>query len=314
MRLIKFIPLILLGLSSCIVSKKKFDEVNARKSKLEVEKAECEALVEELVADTTELNALIREMDSLNALLAEDTTQLNNQLEDLSDRFEKLMATANKDARNLSKQLEKAAALQRELEAKDKKLVEDEEKIATLLADLEAREKRVNELEALIDQQEAAVNKLKDDISKALLSFNDDELTVEMKDGKVYISLAEQLLFKSGSYNVDSKGKSALDKLANAIKDNGDIEIMVEGHTDNVPMRGSGPIADNWDLSVKRATSIVKILVNSGVKPEQVVAAGRGEFKPKVANDTAENKAKNRRTEIIVSPNLDELFKLLDMK
>ena len=144
-------------------------------------------------------------------------------------------------------------------------------------------------------------------------NFKENDLTVKVKNGKVYVSLAEQLLFGSGSIEVDQKGVGALQQLAKALKDQRDINIMVEGHTDNVPIsKKSAYMQDNWDLSVMRATSITKILVKGGVAPKQIVAAGKGEFSPLMSNDTPQNKQKNRRTEIIITPDLDELFKLLE--
>jgi chemotaxis protein MotB len=129
----------------------------------------------------------------------------------------------------------------------------------------------------------------------------------------VYVSLAEQLLFGSGSIDVDTKGVGALQQLAKAIKDQRDINILIEGHTDNVPIsKKSQYMADNWDLSVMRATSITKILTKAGVTPQQITASGRGEYVPLAANDSPQNKQKNRRTEIIITPNLDELFKILN--
>ncbi len=146
-----------------------------------------------------------------------------------------------------------------------------------------------------------------------MLSFKDGGITVNVKNGKVYVSLAEQLLFGSGSIEVDSKGVTALQQLAKAIKDQRDINILVEGHTDNVPIsKKSQYMQDNWDLSVMRATSITKILTKAGVSSSQITPSGRGEFSALAANDTPQNKQKNRRTEIIITPNLDELFKILE--
>jgi chemotaxis protein MotB len=147
-----------------------------------------------------------------------------------------------------------------------------------------------------------------------LVGFKSDELSVELKNGKVYVSLAEKLLFKSGSAMVDPKGKEALGKLAAVQEKNPDIDVMIEGHTDNVPLI-PGKFDDNWDLSVSRATSIVRILTeDNNVEPKRVTAAGRSEFVPLVSNDTPEGKARNRRTEIILSPKLDELFQILNSK
>ena len=154
---------------------------------------------------------------------------------------------------------------------------------------------------------------MKKRVTDALLNFNENELTVEVKNGKVYVSLAEKLLFGSGSKKVDAQGANALKQLAAALKGNSEINIMVEGHTDNVPIsRASQYMNDNWDLSVMRATSIVRILVSNGVSPETITASGRGEFSPVAVNNTPENKALNRRTEIILTPKLDELFQILE--
>lgn len=314
-----FLIIIVASLSSCIVSKKKYDELNSRKSDLEVALAECNELSKELTKDTTEMSETIGNLTSEKENLIVDTAKLGFTLRDLSGRHKKLMRSANADAKNLGSMLEKVGKLngeletkEKELEKKDLQLQEDQAKIDSLNNNLEAREKRIAELEARMKEQESAVGQLKDKVSKALLSFNDDELKVELKNGKVYVSLAEDLIFKSGSYTVETKGQGAIKKLANALKDNNDIDIVVEGHTDDVPMRGSGPISDNWDLSVRRATSIVKVLTKAGVVPTHVTAAGRGEHLPKVEGKTKEARAKNRRTEIIISPKLDELFKLLD--
>ncbi len=306
-------------LSSCVVSKKKYDELNARKSELEVEKANCDEHVKALMQDSIDLsNALVKKTKENEALVV-DTAKLGYQLNEIREELKQLQDVSNKDAKLLSQQLSKVGKLNQELDKKEKELAEknaqlqkDQEEIEKLQQGLEAREQRVKELENMMSEQEKSVNKLKSKISEALLSFNDDELTVELKDGKVYVSLAEQLLFQSGKYDVDQKGIGALDKLAKALKDQKDIDIIVEGHTDDVPMNAPGPISDNWDLSVKRATSIVKVLTKAGLDPTHVTAAGRAEFSPKVEGKTKEARAKNRRTEIIISPNLDELFKLLE--
>ena len=150
-------------------------------------------------------------------------------------------------------------------------------------------------------------------IQQQALNFKENDLTVKVKNGKVYVSLAEDLLFKSGSIDIDAKGAGALQQLAKALKDQRDIQVMIEGHTDNVPIsKKSTYLEDNWDLSVLRATSISKILIGAGMLPKQITAAGKGEFAPLAANDNAQNKQKNRRTEIIVTPNRDELFKILE--
>jgi len=172
--------------------------------------------------------------------------------------------------------------------------------------------KRLKNLQDLIQAQKDVMNKLKKNISDALINFKADELSVYIKDGKVYVSLQEKLLFKSGSAVVDPKGKEALGTLAKVLNSTPDINIMIEGHTDTLPIK-SPQFQDNWALSTARATSIVRILTTSyTVNPHSIIASGRGEFYPVKSNDTSDGRASNRRTEIILSPNLNELFRLLD--
>ncbi len=172
--------------------------------------------------------------------------------------------------------------------------------------------KRLKNLQDLIQSQKDVMNKLKKSIGDALVNFNADELSVYIKDGKVYVSLQEKLLFKSGSDVVDPKGREALGALAQVLNNTRDINIMIEGHTDTIPINRDR-FQDNWALSTARATSIVRILTKDYmVDPHNITAAGRSKYYPIQSNDTPEGKAANRRTEIIISPNLTDLFKLLD--
>jgi len=178
---------------------------------------------------------------------------------------------------------------------------------------LERGQRRVDELEGIIRRKDSTVAFVRQKVADALLGFNGKGLTVNMRDGKVYVSLENSLLFAPGSWNVAANGQVALENLAKVLADNEDISVLVEGHTDNDPYRGQGQVKDNWDLSVLRATNVVKILTgSSGLSPERITAAGRGEFVPLVANDSPENKAVNRRTEIILTPDLTELANLLE--
>lgn len=180
---------------------------------------------------------------------------------------------------------------------------------------LSAREKRLAELEAIIRRQDSITNALNEIVKRALLSFNSEELTVEMKNGKVYVSLSDKLLFKSASADIEEKGQEAIKKLGEVLNKNLDIDVLIEGHTDNVPLRSTINFKDNWDLSTERAANIVRILSDvSKVNPKRLTAAGRSEYMPKASNDTPEGRAKNRRTEIILTPKLDELYKLIDKK
>ncbi len=171
--------------------------------------------------------------------------------------------------------------------------------------------KRLKDLQTLIQGQRDIVYKLKQIVADALINFKPDELSVYIKDGKLYVSLQEKLLFKSGSAVVDPKGKEALKSLATVLNQTKDINVVIEGHTDNVPI--TGKYEDNWSLSTERATSIVRLLTKDfKVDVRNIMATGRGEFYPVADNSTAEGKAKNRRTEIILSPDLSDLFKLIN--
>ncbi|MCB2376843.1 OmpA family protein [Hymenobacter sp. BT635] len=182
-----------------------------------------------------------------------------------------------------------------------------------LSADLRSKEERIAEMQRILDQKDAAVKALRQKVGDALLGFNAQDLTVNVKNGKVYVSLSEQLLFKSGSTKVDPKGQEALKKLATALQGNQDVNVLVEGHTDNVPItKGTLGMKDNWDLSVLRATEITRILTDSGLSPAQVTPSGRSQYVPVAANTTPAEKSLNRRTEIILTPKLDELFQILE--
>lgn len=192
---------------------------------------------------------------------------------------------------------EELEARKRELKAKD--------------AELQEKAQRMDELDRRLRAQTDAMTSLRQKVADALVNFNAEDLSVSMRDGKVYVSLSEKLLFPSGSATVEPQGREALTKLAAVMSSNTDIDMMVEGHTDNVPIK-RGRFSDNWDLSTARATSIVRILQTAGLRPERVTAAGRSEFVPISSNDTAEGKQRNRRTEIILIPKLDELYKALE--
>ena len=148
---------------------------------------------------------------------------------------------------------------------------------------------------------------------KSAVGISDPDIEINVEKGVVFISIADKLLFKSGSYEVTDKAKGVLAKVAKVVNDKPDFECMVEGHTDNVPYNGSGILLDNWDLSVKRSTSIIRVLTNQlGVKPEQLIAAGRSSYVPLVANDSAENTARNRRTRIVVMPKIDQFYDMVE--
>lgn len=183
--------------------------------------------------------------------------------------------------------------------------------LAQKIQELEEREKTIAQLQGMIEQQKQQVKDLLASVKDALLGFSSEDLTVTEKDGKVYVSLSDKLLFESGKAVVNTQGKEALGKLAQVLNKQSEIDVYIEGHTDNVPIH-TAVFQDNWDLSVIRATSVVRILTETyGVNPLQIQPCGRGEFKPVDINETADGRAHNRRTEIIMAPKLDKLLKLL---
>ncbi|MEO8712243.1 MAG: OmpA family protein [Parafilimonas sp.] len=184
-------------------------------------------------------------------------------------------------------------------------------KVNSLQQNLQAQQKRLQDLQNLLDKQRKATDDLKDKMINALVGFSGSDLSITQKNGKVYISLSEKFLFPSGSAVVNDSGKIALSKLANVLTANPDIAVDIEGHTDSIPIRGK--FEDNWALSTARATSVVRILVNDyKVDPTRVIASGHSWYDPVDTNSTAEGRARNRRTEIILSPNLDQIYKLLE--
>lgn len=252
--------------------------------------------------------------DSLQALcnqLKSDTFNTGNALRDSKNNYSGLLVKyneldtkytrlANTSGLNLAKLGAEVDRKSRELDAKELKLREQENKL--------------REMQAVISRQDSITNRLNSIVKDALLGFKSDELSVKVKNGKVYVSMSDKLLFKSGSASVETKGQEAIEKLANVLNKNTEIDILIEGHTDNVPIKTSH-YADNWDLSVARATNIVRLLIEKhNVDPKRLTASGRGDNFPVASNVTPEGRAKNRRTEIILSPKLNELFDLLAKK
>lgn len=200
---------------------------------------------------------------------------------------------------------EERAALLAQLDAKSMALSEKDQT-------LRARAEHLRQLQEQIDEQNAALNKLRKTVADALVNFNSDELTVQMKNGFVQVSLSDQLLFESASAQMDPKGKDALGKLAVVLKNNPDIEIMVVGHTDSLPIR-TVRYKDNWDLSVDRAVSVVRLLtVDFGLDGKRVQASGRSSYFPMASNENKEGRALNRRTEILLAPKLEELLQVIE--
>ncbi|MFM7080326.1 MAG: OmpA family protein [Bacteroidota bacterium] len=294
-------------------------------SKMQCDEENTKLKADLLAANTrnSELESRNDELEQQNKFLRNDTTsmgegtrrltKLYNELSDSYDKLaknnEKLLATGQSENRKLISQLNET---QEELQKKEDALAARERELNETSAQLKLREQRVAELQQILDSKDSAVKALKETVSKALLGFEGQGLTVEQKNGKVYVSLEERLLFASGSTIVDPKGEEALKELGNVLAKNTDINVLIEGHTDNVPMKGS-TIKDNWDLSVLRATSVVRILEkNKGVAPVRLTPAGRGEYMPLDKANSADARKKNRRIEVILTPKLDELFQVLE--
>ncbi len=246
--------------------------------------------------------------------LSRKTKELNDTEDELRQRekdLERNQLTLEQEKSRLELETQKLAADKEALENKVKdyegKVGQLESNVGELQGDLAEREKRVKELESVINSQKAKIQAIEDKVNKALLGISKDDLSVTKQDGKLYVSLSQNLLFSSGSTTVNSKGKDALVKLSGALKNNPDLTITVEGHTDS-----DGQDKMNWDLSVKRATSVIDELMKNGVSPRNVIASGRGEHFPVATNDTSDGKAKNRRIEIILSPDLKELYDIVD--
>jgi chemotaxis protein MotB len=327
--------IIFLAFASCVPARKYGDLESQHKALIENKKLSDQEMAE-IKANSIMLKEDIAYLkDRLDALRL-DSSETHSMYDKSRMLYENLRDTYKEVIENSKSSTQQLTISLKELEAKlaerEKVLIEKEaallsnatknerlsadlevfrKDLAVLKSSLENEKGRVLELSKTLQAKDSAVKAIKTKLSQALLSYEGNGLSVVEKNGNVYVSMDEKLLFASGSIQVDAKGKQALLDLANSIKEIADLTIIVEGHTDDVPMK-SASIKDNWDLSVLRATSIVRILVQEGkVNPELFMAAGRAEFHPLNPNKTKEERAKNRRTEIILSPKLAEIFNLL---
>ena len=248
--------------------------------------------------ETAELRADSTDLANRNSSLKDNVTSLNDQIATLQKNIDDLNARIS-DLESQNSQLGQQTA------AQQNKLTQSQQS-------LQQQQQKLEQLQNLLNQQKQASEELKNKMAEALKGFNSNELSVYQKDGKVYVSLSEQLLFPSGSAVVNPKGVDALSKLAAVLNLNTDVAVNIEGHTDSIPIRGR--YQDNWDLSTARANAIVRILVNNyKVDPTRVISSGHSYYEPVATNSTPEGRAKNRRTDIILSPKLDEMYKLLGM-
>lgn len=304
------VGLLILALSTSCVSKKIYNDLESKFADLKKENrnisdqnTELLKAKNQLELDSSALKSALEKANSDYAKLKSDYEASLNKFNVLQDSYTALEKNSN-DA--LQSNMKKNRELLDELDDKAQALALEQER-------LNKSAQRLKELEDLIAAKEASMQKLKETLSKALNSFEGKGLTVEQKNGKVYVSMENKLLFNSGSWAVGPEGKKAVIEVGKVLGDNPDISVLIEGHTDDDAFTASGAIADNWDLSTKRATAIVAILSeNKKINKQSLTAAGRGEFSPLASNATPEGKAKNRRIEIILTPRLDEISKMLN--
>jgi len=328
------IPILFLAISanfSC-VSSKQFADVQKTNQKLQDERDMLKAENHKLTVSNTENSSKIKVMEEELGNLKRDKNLKQEEYELLDNNYQLLKRGYNdlkqaqdelsrgndRETRKLLNQLqitqEDLQLRGEELRKLEKSVNEKKRSLEEMQYEVGKRNERLLELEAALKQKDAMMAELKNKVSRALLGFENNGLTITNRNGKVYVSMDEKLLFQTGSYTVDPRGIEAVKNLARVLEKNQDISILVEGHTDNVPYRSSGGnIQDNWDLSVKRATSIVRILLeHSTIDEDRVTAAGRGEFFPVDPANTTEARQKNRRIEIILIPDLDKLNEILE--
>ena len=319
----KLIYLLCAGiLAASCVTQAKYNEVLDSEARLYEQAKNCDKELNKAKAKISDLEAQIAKLSQEKEIIEEDTTRLSKELqrvvedcnrmqEQNSNLLEKLKNASSKE--DIQSMLEEIQALQSELIQREDALFKAERALKEKQQELEERNAKITELTKLLEERDNHLNSLKDKVVKALAPFEADGLKVSSKGGRVYVSMDEKLLFQSGRWVVDAKGVTAIRELSKVLATTKDVDIMVEGHTDNVPYAGNGNVLDNWDLSVKRATSIVRILLeNKDLDPARVTAAGRSEYFPLDNANTVEARKANRRTEIILTPNLDELLKIFE--
>lgn len=326
-----FLTFALPVLFSACVTLGKFEEMQAQRDALQISLdslknvvAEMNVRVSQLTSDTSSLNSQvttknkrIAELELMSDTLIERTRALQNELDMLKQNYEQ---SKSKNTAEIKRLLSNLEALQRDVALREQKLKDYEEALAVrdsslaeLQKDLVGREQKVMELQKRLAARDSALNALKARLNDALLGFTSSGLSINIVNGRVYVSLSNQLLFSTGRTDIDKRGKEALKELAAVLNQQSDISILVEGHTDVQPVKNLGSIKDNWDLSVLRATEVVRYLTTEGkMDPKRITASGRSEYYPVDPANTPEAMAKNRRTEIILIPKLSELFEILE--
>ena len=312
------VSILILALSTSCVSKKIFNELESKFADLKKQNNHLSdtndsisKLKNKLDIDNLAYKTDLEKTKSERDKLLSDYTVASKNLKTLQDSYKALEKNSDESLQN---NLTKNRELLAQLEGKEKMLAAEQERFNKTKADLADNAKRLAELESIIAAKEASMKKLKETLSKSLKAFEGKGLTVQQKDGKVYVSMENKLLFESGSYAVNPQGKTAVVAVGKVLADNPEIAVLIEGHTDNDKFGAAvGSIENNWDLSTKRATAIVNILTeNAKIDKKNLTAAGRGEFAPLMSNDTPEGKSKNRRIEIILTPKLDEISRMLN--
>lgn len=267
---------LLMFMSSC-VSKKKFTDLEARNKETQDLLNSC----------TVKLNSCLEEKSGLNATLAalkEQNDNLKSTNKDLISTSKDMTILSTKGAQNIEKALES----------------------------IKEKDLKISRMQDALTKKDSVTLALVTSL-KSTVGISDPDIEINVEKGVVFISIADKMLFKSGSYNVTDKAKGILAKVAKVVNDKPDFECMVEGHTDNIPFNGSGILLDNWDLSVKRSTSIIRVLTEDlKVNPAQLIAAGRSSYIPLVENNSAENRARNRRTRIVVLPKIDQFYEMIE--
>jgi len=330
LKLITVIALLSSTMYSC-VSPRLLEDEKKKRENCETVRDSLKTQNKDLIVANTELKSNNEAYKKQISGLVTDTTVIGTSLRKMKLQYDKINKLNDEllrkqKQRNLNnaaetrKLLAELQAAQEDLQMREDKLKEAElslnakkENIDKLTSELENKNKKLIELQNILNKKDSAVAALKNKVTDALVGFEGKGLKVHEKNGKIYVSLEEKLLFKSGKWTVDPKGQKAIEELGKVLAKNKDINVMIEGHTDDVPYKGSGQIKDNWDLSVKRSTEIVKILLNNkDIDPSRIIAAGRSSYVPIDPAKTKEARRKNRRTEIILTPKLNELFKMLE--
>ncbi len=300
---------VLFVLSSC-VSSKKYQELDDKYIKLRSENVELKDQLDTLANKSLKCQSALDRLTIRYNNLKSKYETLDKLYTVKDNAYKKLQASydalSKSSSQTLAYEAEKSQRLLKELEKKQQELAKER-------AALDKQIKKIQSLESLIAQKDAKLNNLKGSLNRALNKFKGQGLKVTQKNGKIYISMENKLLFDSGSWHVKQNGRDAIKTISNILSINPDVEIMIEGHTDNVPYHGKGAIQDNWDLSVKRATSVVRQLMNNkNIDPKRLIPAGRSKYVPVADNSTPEGRAKNRRIEVILTPRLDEIMNLLN--